>query len=382
MEHITKNITLKHLMINGDKMIGLQFYPDKVIQGLVKQLPDPKWSNSYKMAYISNNKYNLDKIYELFRGVAWVNCNFFFKNRPNISNSEHLDIQYYRDRKIAPGYRMCPEMYFQKLEIKKYALNTARTYITLFEQFINYYKNLEIDKINDQDIRLYLSELVKTERSNSYINQSINAIKFYYEVVLEMPNRFYDIERPRKVEKLPTVLSKKEVLGMLNRTSNVKHRCIIGLMYSAGLRISELRNLKIENVDSERMLIHVKGAKGNKDRYTLLGGSFLIELRNYYKVYKPKVYLFEGPNGDKYGETSIQKIVKRAANWARIRKKVTPHTLRHSFATHLLENGTDLRYIQNLLGHRSSKTTEIYTHVAVNNIRAIKSPIDFIHLEK
>lgn len=382
MSKLSKSITLKHLMINGHKMIGLQFYPDKVIQGLVKQLPNPKWSNSYKMAYIINNKVNLDRIYELFRGVAWVNCNYFFKNRPNTSNLEALDINSYRERKITPGYRTCPEEYFQKLEIKKYALNTARTYITLFEQFINYYKDLEIDKINDQDIRSYLSELVKTERSTSYINQSINAIKFYYEVVLEMPNRFYEIERPRKQEKLPTVLSKEEVFEMLNKTTNIKHRSIIGLLYSAGLRISELRNLKIEDIDSSRMLIHVKGSKGNKDRYTLLGNQFLTDLRSYYKVYKPNVYLFESPSGEKYSSTSIQKIVKRSAGWARIRKKVTPHTLRHSFATHLLENGTDLRYIQNLLGHGSSKTTEIYTHVAVNNIRAIKSPIDFLHLEK
>ena len=252
----------------------------------------------------------------------------------------------------------------------------------MFEKFINHYKNLELRNIDEQHVDNYISYLVNSGKSNSYINQSINAIKFYYEAVLGMPNRFYLVDRPRKEERLPSVLSKEQVSKMIHSTNNLKHRCIISLLYSAGLRIGELRALKIENIDSDRMLIHVKAAKGNKDRYTVLSKSILMLLRTYYTEYRPQIYMFEGPGRKLYSETSIQKIVKRAALRAGIRKKVTAHTLRHSFATHLLEDGTDLRYIQSLLGHNSPKTTEIYTHVAVNSFKGIQSPLDSLSLEE
>jgi len=207
----------------------------------------------------------------------------------------------------------------------------------------------------------------------------INAIKFYYEMVMNMPNRFYNIERPIKEEKLPVVLSKKEVASLLSGIHNIQHRCMVSLLYAAGLRLSELLKLKITGIDSDRMLIRVKGAKGNKDRYTILSRSLLKDLRQYYLQYRPKELLFEGPMGDRYSDTSVRKIVKRAAQRVGIRKTVGPHTLKHSFATHLLEDGTDLRYIQTLLGHNSSKTTEIYTHVATNIVKGIQSPLDTLY---
>ena len=191
-----------------------------------------------------------------------------------------------------------------------------------------------------------------------------------------MPNRFYSIERPRKKQKLPKVLSKEEVKTLIHSTNNIKHRCIVSLLYSAGLRRSELINLKLEDIDSKRMLIHIRDAKRGKDRYTLLSKNTLHDLRQYYKAWKPKSYLFEGPKCKPYTGSSVEKIVKRAALKASILKKVTPHMLRHSFATHLLESGTDLRHIQTLLGHDSSKTTEIYTHVAVSSFNSIKNPLD------
>jgi site-specific recombinase XerD len=230
--------------------------------------------------------------------------------------------------------------------------------------------------ITEIEIKAYLQFLVQRKLSDSYINQAINSIKFYYEVVKGMPSRFYQIERPFKEEKLPEVLSKETVLAMINKTANLKHKCIISLLYSAGLRRSELINLKIIDIDSKRMVIKIKQGKGRKDRLTLLGVSMLEKLRAYYKQYKPNIYLFEGPNGSQYSATSIQKIIKRAAKWAKIKKRVTPHMLRHSFATHLLESGTDLRYVQVLLGHTSTRTTEVYTHVAVKNIKQIKNLLD------
>lgn len=379
MSHPSKNITIKHLLIDEKKQIGIQFYPDKVIQGIIKQLPDPKWSKTYGMVYILNTKDNLTQIFDKFRGVAWVNSYYFFKDRPLKNNNEPLDVERFRNRKLANDYKACPGEYFKKLELKKYSMSTARTYITLFEAFLNYYKEFDPKQLNENDVRNYLSYLVRARRSNSYINQAINAIKFYYEVVMGMPNRFYDIERPIKKKKLPEVLSKKEVSGILSKLQNIKHKCMISLLYSAGLRLGELLNLKIKDIDSERMLIRVEDAKGNKDRYTILSPSLLLDLRRCYREYRPQEYLFEGPGGGKYSTTSVRKIVKRAAAKSRIQKNVKPHTLRHSFATHLLEDGTDLRYIQSLLGHNSSRTTEIYTHVATNIIKDIKSPLDTLN---
>lgn len=191
-----------------------------------------------------------------------------------------------------------------------------------------------------------------------------------------MPNRFYSIERPKKKQVLPKVISTEEVKMMLDTVSNLKHKCIISLLYSAGLRRGELINLKIGDIDSKRMVITVNQAKGGKDRLTILSESVLSLLRQYFMEYKPKVFLFEGAKGGLYSAESVSKIVKNAAKKAGITKTVTPHMLRHSFATHLLENGTDIRYIQVLLGHNSTRTTEIYTQVAINNIQTIKSPIE------
>jgi len=375
MDDLQKYITLKHLLIRGEKKIGLQFYPDKVIQALIKELPNPKWSNEFSMVYITNTKENLSKVFNKFKGVAWINGNSFFKDKI-IRDNKPADINWYRNRCKSNSYRYVPKEYLAKLELKRYSLNTCKTYITQFEKFINHYPNTDIKALSEKEIREYLQHLIRKNKSNSYINQVINSIKFYYEVVMGMPNRFYSIERPRKKQKLPKVLSKQEILKMIERTTNIKHKCIIGLLYSAGLRRSELLHLEITDIDSQRMLIYIRNAKNNKDRYSLLSENILNDLRKYYLDWKPRKYLFEGLQGRPYSAESVSKIVQRARVKAGITKRVTPHMLRHSFATHLLENGTDLRYIQSLLGHSSSKTTEIYTQVALNHFRFIKNPLD------
>ncbi len=371
-----KSITLYHLMINNQKMIGIKFSPDKLIQGLIKGLPNPKWSKEYNMAYIANTKDNLGIVFNTFKGMVWINYNRFLTNRPLNTKNETVDVEWFRKRKPIPEYRLCPEEYLLKLELKRYANSTVRTYVSFFEMFINHYKEKELNTIDESDIRAFLQTLIHRNVSNSYLNQAINAIKFYYEVVLGMPNRFYEIERPRKESKLPTVISKEEVLSIIESTNNIKHRCIVQLLYSSGLRRSELLNLKLIDVDSKRMLLRVEGSKGNKDRYTLLSQTALADLRMYFKEWKPKKYLFEGQTGGKYSAESVAKIVKRASVKSGTKQSVTPHVFRHSFATHLLESGVDLRQIQVLLGHGSSKTTEIYTHVATNTFKNIKNPLD------
>ncbi|MBL7898856.1 MAG: tyrosine-type recombinase/integrase, partial [Crocinitomicaceae bacterium] len=182
--------------------------------------------------------------------------------------------------------------------------------------------------------------------------------------------------RPEKVEKLPKVLSKSEVQKIIAHTANIKHKCIVSLLYSAGLRRQELLDMKITDIDSARMMIRVNQGKGKKDRYTVLSTTLLEDLREYFKEWRPKEYLFEGISGEKYTASSVRSVLVGAAKRAKIWKTVTPHMLRHSFATHLLEAGTDIRYIQTLLGHASTKTTEVYTQVTLVNVQQIKSPLD------
>ncbi len=377
MKHLDLHISLKHLLIDQIKMIGLVFPPNKVLQKLMKTLPSIKWSKEYNMVYVINNKENLTHIFDTFRGIAWVDTRLFFTDKPQKENQE-LNIDYFRKRKLDNNYRACPESYFLKLELKRYAYNTAKTYISLFEKFINRFYNIPLNELTENEIRQYLKELNDQNKSNSYIHQAVNSIKFYFEIVLGMPNRFYEIERPRPQSRLPKVLSVEEITILINSTNNIKHKCIVSLLYSAGLRRSELLNLKLTDIDSDRMLIHVINAKGNKDRYTILSETTLTDLRVYFKEWQPKTYLFEGPIGHQYSPSSVLKIVNRAGEKANIKKRVTPHMLRHSFATHLLENNTDLRYIQSLLGHSSSTTTEIYTQVATKYLQIVKSPLDLI----
>jgi len=369
---LRKNVTLKHLLIDHKKCIGIQFNSDKVLQALIEGIPNISWSAEFAMYYLPNLKSNLDLIFKTFHGVAWVNGNYFFQEKIINEKNPILKLDKYRNRKLENGYRACPESYLLKLELKRYSANTVKNYVSSFESFINHFKHKELNEINEVDIRKYLQSLIKEGLSDSHVNLVINSIKFYYETVLGMPNRFYSIERPRKKKTLPKILSRTDILRMIDCAGNLKHRCIVGLLYSSGLRRSELLELRTTDIDSKRMVINIRGAKGNKDRITVLSPSLLSDLRAYYREYRPEKYLFESPKGGKYSASSVLKIVKRAAIRANMKQKVTPHMLRHSFATHLLEEGTDLRHIQLLLGHNSTKTTEIYTHVANKSFGKIK----------
>lgn len=373
-------VTLKHLFINDCKQIGLQFYPNKLVQTIVKGFPNIKWSKTYGMAYMANTPSNLDLVFDAFKGLVWLNTSNFFNGKSKAKGIMPVTVDSFRKRNLQKNYRQCPEEFYQKLETKHYAFNTSKTYIRMFEIFINHFNGVKLTDIDELEIKHYLQSLVIYGKSDSYIDQMLNSIKFYYEVVMGMPNRFYAIDRPRKKEKLPKVISLEEVQLIIQNTSNIKHRCVVSILYSSGLRRSELLNLKITDIDSKRMVINIIQGKGNKDRITVLSPSVLKDLRKYFKEWKPKVYLFEGATGNKYSASSILQIIRKSAKKAGIEKTVTPHMLRHSFATHLLENGTDLRYIQVLLGHNSSRTTEVYTQVAINNIKTIQSPIELLNL--
>lgn len=280
-------------------------------------------------------------------------------------------------RSIVPKTKTCPEEYLEKLLELRYSESTFKTYKHAFVEFLNYYPAQNVEEISEEQIINYIRYLVNDRKiSISVQNTTINAIKFYYEKVLGGKRTFYHLDRPRTEKTLPEVLNLEQTKALLKNTKNLKHRAILMTIYSAGLRIGEAINLKVKDIDSERMQIRIEQAKGKKDRYTLLATKTLEILREYVKEYKPKNWLFEGQKGEQYSTTSIQAIFRQSKDLTGIIKNATVHTLRHSFATHLLESGTDLRYIQSLLGHSSSKTTEIYTHITTKGFDQIKSPID------
>jgi integrase/recombinase XerD len=375
-------ITLRHLMIDGNKCIGMQFYASKIIHALIKTLDSPKWSEQYSMVYIANTRDNVCSIFKTFKGSAWINCRYFYRNKPVFANAQEVDLNFLRQKaEIANHDEACPAEYIQLLESKRYSIHTARTYTGLFSDFMRHFKGKPLKEINENDIKHYMLGIVRSGKSLSHQNQVINAIKFYYEQVLDMPQRIYEIERPRKEQRLPTVLSEEEILRIISSTTNLKHKAILVTIYSCGLRLSELLNLKIADIQSDRRLLLIKDGKGNKDRNTILSDTTLALLRKYYLVYRPKEYLFEGQDGGRYSSKSVQNIVKHALKTAKIAKRASTHTLRHSFASHLLENGTDLRYIQSLLGHTSPKTTEIYTHVSTKGLQDVVSPIEKLKIE-
>jgi integrase/recombinase XerD len=370
------HITLKHLMVKGQKQIGLQLSNNSAIRTIIESQNVYHWNETFNMYAAPNTKDNLNLVFNSFKGIAWINGAHFYEGKVKTKFNDEINLNTFRKRKPSSKKALAPTTYLDKLESKRYSLNTARTYISCFETFMNYFQGQNLVTITERDIQTYLNELSRKGVSTSKLNQVINSIKFYYETVLQMPNRFYSIDRPFKEDRLPKVISQKEVFKIIEATNNLKHRCILSILYSAGLRRQELLNLKITDIDSERMVITVNQGKGRKDRVTILSEKVLVDLRLYFKEWRPKTYLFEGKMGEKYGRSSIGKILTRATCKAQITKRVTPHMLRHSFATHLLEAGTNLRHIQALLGHSSSKTTEIYTQVSIQHIQNLKSPFD------
>ncbi|MGF7185522.1 site-specific recombinase XerD [Desulfitispora alkaliphila] len=259
-----------------------------------------------------------------------------------------------------------------ELKLRGYSNKTIKVYSSHVRRLVRHF-DVHPKKINKDQIKQYLLLMMEEkEVSHSYLNQVISAIKFYYSKVLNISNLALDLPRPKKEKKLPDILSEEEIIEIIENVENPKYRVILLLIYSAGLRIGEVVRLKINDIDSKRNLIHVRNGKGCKDRYTVLSTVTLEALRIYVANYKPDNWLFPGVESGKHlNVRSIQKVFAQACKNSGIKKEITVHTLRHSFATHLLESGTDLRYIQELLGHQSTKTTEIYTHVSKKDIGSI-----------
>ena len=323
----------------------------------IKNCVGRNWSNTHKMWYLPNNseyrkRFNIPETPVIGKLVL-----------SKISDQNKGEIQ-----KLV-----------NQLQLFGYSSNTVRTYIQDFAQYLYYLQDKPATNCTLSDVQNYLLHCINILKyAENTLHSRINGIKFYYEKVLLQPQLLLELPRPKKQLILPKALHLSEVKSLLNHTENLKHNTILKLIYGMGLRVSEIINLKIEHIDSKAMRVFIVRGKGKKDRYVNLPESILPQLRDYYKTYKPKEYLFEGQYGGAYSVRSIQQIFRIAAKKANIIKKVGVHSLRHSFATHLLENGTDIRFIQDLLGHSNIKTTLVYTQVTDNSLRKIVSPLDFL----
>jgi integrase/recombinase XerD len=276
-----------------------------------------------------------------------------------------------------PYHLLAVQAYVEILRLKNYSPNTIENYRSWFLYFLKHFPSRKPSSISKNEI---LDFMVVFKNSKSWSatsqNQLINAIKFFYEKLLIRPREEYDLPRAKKLFQLPTVFDESEITAILKATENLKHKTMLCLGYAAGLRVSEITGLKINEVDSKRMVIYIRQSKGRKDRQVMLSERLLVMLRAYYKEYKPKVWLFEGHHGEQYSSRSLQLVIQQAKKKAGIHKKGSIHALRHSFATHLLEGGTDLISIKELLGHNSLNTTLCYTHVSKKHISKIQSPLD------
>ena len=341
----------------GKEVIFIHFVKNAELNQRVKKLIGVKWSSFRKAWYVNDNNY--------YRAL------FKITNKLKVGK----EVLSHIDEINQPALSKMVEI----LQLKAYSKNTINTYRNEFAQLLYTLKERNVDELDAERLRSYFLYCVnELKLSENTLNSRINAVKFYFEVVIKREKFFFEIPRPKKPSILPKVLSANDIKKIFEATTNLKHNTMLKICYGMGLRVSEIVKLKIKDIDSERMQAFIERAKGKKDRYVNLPESILEQLRSYYLEFKPKDYLFEGQYGGEYSIRSAQKVFTDALKKAKINKTIGIHGLRHSFATHLMENGTDAIFIQKLLGHNDIKTTLKYIHVSKKDVKNIKSPLDSI----
>ncbi|MGB1283775.1 MAG: tyrosine-type recombinase/integrase [Polaribacter sp.] len=352
-----KNYTFEPNIHKDKPVIWIMFpFDRKLIKDLRQRFPSVKWSQSKKSWYLPDLPSVRTELKIQQKAIGKK-----LEKYIHLTNEEAF------------------KAYIDQLKLKAYSQNTIRVYTAEFAHLLKLLKQFPVDDLTEARLKDYFLYCAKTlKMGERKMNGKINAIKFYFEKVKHKPKMFFNIPRPKQPSKLPKMLSKTEIKRIFNEVHNSKHLLILQLCYGMGLRVSEIVKIKIAHISSERMQVLIAGAKGKKDRYVNLPKSVLDPLRIYYKTYRPREWLFEGQYGGQYSPRSVQAIFKRAMKKAGIKKQIGIHGLRHSYATHLLESGSDLRFIQQLLGHHSIKTTQIYTHVSKTHVSNIESPLDIL----
>lgn len=386
-----KEILVQGLYHRKQEQIGFYFEKDYLLQRVIRTIPLIKFSHTHSCWYIPFDKNNLKNARTILSGHAKVNIEEFRSYLEKRKQVISADILVKNVKQIDSGLtktglskfvisyqnlEVLKEM-LKVLHLKAYSQNTIALYTGEMTVLLRLLGEVHINTLTVKQIQSYLLWLIKKKHcSESKIHTTINSLKFYFEQVLHKERMFFEIPRPKKPVRLPTVHSQNEVKKIINSKENTKHKTILMLAYATGMRVSEIVNLTIRDIDSKRMVIYIRQAKGKKDRQVMLPEKLLVQLREYYKEYKPKVYLFEGMDGAKYSERSVQQVYSSAKQISNNKKTGGIHSMRHSFATHLLESGTDIRVIQELLGHNNLNTTVRYTHVCIKNISNLQSPLD------
>ncbi len=368
-------IILENKFHRKQQQLLLKFSYDNTLINIAKSKLHAKWSNTLKSWYIPNNPKNLKAIFSAYKDVAKIDTSMLpFKNTKLSRNLKYSNSQ---PKVIDKKSFDVPIDFLDFMKRKRYSPNTIKTYASFLNEFNHFIKPKSLKDCDKNDIKTYINFLVKKKNvATSTQNQAINALKCYFENTEGWDRFSMAIERPRKEKRLPKILSEQEILKMIQVCDNFKHKLIICILYSSGIRVSELLSLRKEDFLFDKNLIFVRGGKGKKDRTTVLSEQLKNMLVLYLKTYKPKYFIIESPNRTKYSASSVNKVLKAIAKKAGIERSISAHMFRHSFATHLLEQGLDLRYIQQLLGHGSSKTTELYTYVSNKSLAKIKSPLD------
>ena len=385
----SNEIKLSKATLRNIPVIRIAFPFNDYIKERVKQQVGTRWSKSLNCWYIPERIFDLHLFFKAFSSIAHVDYTAIKTDRKQ--EESKLVSSSFEEKRIRPSILKMSlgEVTIEKIGIfrnwmeqKRYSESTIKNYIHQLEIFFSYYNQKPISGIDNQDITNYHHHFIlKNKLSATFQQQTVSALKLFYRTI-ENKNLTADkIERPRRNSPLPKVISKHNVQLLLNNITNAKHKMAMIMIYSCGLRRSELINLRLTDIDSKRMALTIVNSKGKKDRAIPISENLMERIKSFYFSYKPTIYLIEGSTpGKSLSPTSLQKIFAQALVRSKINNKFTLHCLRHSYATHLLENGTDLRYIQELLGHKSSKTTEIYTHVSMKSLKNIRNPLDDLEI--
>ncbi len=381
-------------LINAGEVLRIKLLFDfnSKLNGRIKKFAGARWSRTLKCWYIACTQEDVNRLQEAVAGLATVNGDELRKELTALklktskadltpikkdSKPHPLKKEYRPLTGITDENRAALAAMADLLVLKAYSASTARTYKNEFGIFLQSIKQRSAQSITPDDLKSYLLHCLTTLKlTENTVHSRLNALKFYYEQVLKQDKFFFEIPRPKKALKLPKVISEEKILEGLLEMDNLKHKTILLLAYSAGLRVSEVVNVKINDIDSDRMQININGAKGKKDRVVTLSSSLLPILRAYYEQYRPKTWLFEGQFSQQYSSRSAQLVFKQAFKKLHLPAQCSFHSLRHSFATHLLESGTDISFIQKLLGHNDIKTTLRYTQITKKDMTKVESPLD------
>jgi site-specific recombinase XerD len=363
-------ITLKRAYQKNQDSILILFKYNQQFLFIIKESKKFRWSVSMKYWHGAFSLENLQLLKQSFKNLAKISVD------PSIFETP-IQPLIRKKRIISDKNKGVIHAFVSYLNGKRYSESTVKTYFTFIANFLEFINDIPLEDLTNRDVEHFIEDVfVPRKYSISTHRQFISAMKLF---IIFYPNTHIEnlsLTRPKRSKFLPNILSKEEIIDILRCTKNLKHRAILALIYSAGLRIGELLNLQLKHIDIDRRQIIVKNSKGRKDRNVILAESFIPLMLNYLSTYNPNTFFTEGKPSQKYSAASIRAFLKRSCKAAKITKKVTPHTLRHSYATHLLENGIDLRYIQELLGHSKPETTMLYTHVSKKDLLKIESPLD------